>query len=98
MLGLLLLISVSAMGITINFDANFGDWWRPAESSGTESRSEQSRAENRFPLHPGDVISFREERFLVRNCRGSSNFRACVCPYFNAKCNMPVFEKESPVG
>lgn len=73
MFGLLFWVSIGDVGITMNFGANLGDWWKPAESSGTEnrteqsraeqSRAEQSRAENQFPLHPGDVISFREERF-----------------------------------
>lgn len=63
MFGLLFCISIGAMDIAINFGANLGDWWKPAESSGTESKAEQSRAENGFPLHPGEVVSFREERF-----------------------------------
>lgn len=51
------------MGSTINFGADFGGWCKPAESSGTVNRDEQSRVENRFPLLPGDGISSREQRF-----------------------------------
>lgn len=42
---------------------NLGDWCKPVGNSGTESRTEQNRAENEFPLHPGDMVSFRGERF-----------------------------------
>lgn len=60
---LLVQISIGATCVTISFGANFGDWCKPAGSSGTESRAEQNRAENEFPLHPGDMVSFRGERF-----------------------------------
>lgn len=51
-----------------------------------ESTAEQIKAKNGFSLHPGDVVSFRRQ-ILVRNWTNSSNFRVCVYPYFNAKCN-----------